>query len=84
MGHWSDAANHRIAAEYDSYLIAAASQLRAGTSPQAVADDLVRAETEHMGMADGAGARARAEAVVAAILGDPDIWTWPDDQGRCV
>jgi len=81
-GHWDDAANHRIADEYDSYLISAASLLRGGAPPEAVADHLARVETEHMGMPGGPETRARAEAVVAAILADPDIWPWPDAQGR--
>jgi len=81
-GRWDDEANLSFADEYDSYLIAAASQLRRGTPRDEVVAFLVEIETRHMGMADSPSARPRAEAVVDAILADDSIWTWPDAQGR--
>ncbi|SFX12969.1 hypothetical protein [Paracoccus versutus] len=81
-GRWDDEANLSFADEYDSYLIAAASQLRRGTPRDEVVAFLVEIETEHMGMGDNPSARPRAEAVVEAILADDRIWTWPDAQGR--
>ena len=81
-GHWSEPANRTIFNEYDNYLIAAASDLRAGTAPEAVAASLARAQTELMGMPGGPAADRRARAVIAAILADPEIWTWPDEEGR--
>ncbi|KGJ10156.1 hypothetical protein EQ718_21785 (plasmid) [Paracoccus versutus] len=81
-GSWDDEANLSFADEYDSYLIAAASQLRRGTPRDEVVAFLVEIETEHMEMGDNPSARPRAEAVVDAILADDRIWTWPDAQGR--
>lgn len=81
-GRWDDEANLSFADEYDSYLIAVASQLRRGTSRDEVVAFLVEIETRHMAMGDSPSARPRAEAVVEAILADETIWTWPDAQGR--
>ncbi|KRW96554.1 hypothetical protein [Paracoccus sp. MKU1] len=81
-GRWDDEANLSFADEYDSYLVAAASQLRRGTSPDEVVAFLVEIETQYMGMGDNPSARPRAEAVVDAILADEGIWTWLDAQGR--
>ncbi|MFV0473837.1 MAG: hypothetical protein ACK5MQ_06465 [Pikeienuella sp.] len=81
-GRWDDAANEGFANEYDHYLIAAASQLRRGAGPEEVVDYLVGAETEDMLLRQSPDARARAEAVVAAILAEQDLWVWPDEQGR--
>lgn len=81
-GRWDDKANLSFADEYDSYLIAAASQLRRGTLRDEVVGFLVEIETQHMGMGNSPSARSRAEAVVDAILTDETIWTLPDAQGR--
>ncbi|WP_254433689.1 hypothetical protein [Paracoccus yeei] len=48
-GRWYDEADLSFADEYDSYLIAAASQLRRGTPRDEVVAFLVEIETEHMG-----------------------------------
>ncbi|SFR22559.1 hypothetical protein [Paracoccus denitrificans] len=81
-GRWDDEANLSFADEYDSYLVAAASQLRRGTPPDEVVAFPVEIETQHIGMGDNQSARPRAEAVVEATLADETIWTWPDAQGR--
>ena len=82
VGTWDDEAHRGFADEYDAYLIAAASALRRGTPAAQVIGNLVRIESDHMGLGPGPTTRARAEAVVAAILTDPAIWTWPDGEGR--
>jgi hypothetical protein len=81
-GSWSDEANKRVAGEYDSYLISAALQLRKGEPADQVVNYLIQIESDHMGLGDNATSRQRAKAVVAAILSDSSIWTWPDEQGR--
>lgn len=81
-GKWSEEANLRIADEYDTYLISAASQLRRGEPRKQVVSYLVQIESEYMGLGEGPTSLERAEAVVAAILADDSIWTWPDEQGR--
>ncbi|REF73114.1 hypothetical protein BDD41_1636 [Paracoccus versutus] len=77
-----DEANLSFADEYDSYLIAAASQLRRGTPRDDVVAFLVDIETQYRGMGDNPSARPKAEAVVDAILADEGLWTWPDAPGR--
>lgn len=81
-GKWDDAANQHFADEYDNYLISAASQLRRGVSSEQVVEYLVEIETQYMGLGESPSTRERGEAVVAAILADEAIWTWPDEQGR--
>ncbi|MDP0927623.1 hypothetical protein Q0601_10600 [Paracoccus onubensis] len=81
-GKWDDDANLPFADEYDSYLVSAASQLRRNVPREQVVDYLVRAETQDMCLPKTPTAQARAEAVVAAILADRELWTWPDEQGR--
>jgi len=79
---WTDQASQGFADEYDNYLISAATQLRLGKPRNQVVGYLVRVEADYMGIGEGPTSRARAEAVVAAILADDSMWTWPDDQGR--
>jgi len=81
-GKWDEEANRHFADEYDSYLIDAAGQLRRRVPRERVVDYLVRIETQQMGLQENATTRDRAEAVVAAILADDGIWTWPDEHGR--
>ena len=81
-GTWDSEANQDFADEYDAYLMAAASALRRGRPAAQVIDDLVRIESDHMGLGTGPTTAARAKAVVAAILADPAIWTWPDGKGQ--
>ena len=81
-GRWSDKANQGFANEYDNYLISAASQLRQRAPQDQVVGYLVGVESEYMGLGERPTSRERAEAVVAAILADDSIWTWPDEQGR--
>lgn len=81
-GKWDDGENQGFANEYDNYLISAASMLRRGTSRVEVVDYLVEVEAEHMGLGERPTSRARAEAVVTAILEDDTIWTWPDERGK--
>ncbi|NPD17003.1 hypothetical protein HOY34_17560 [Xinfangfangia sp. D13-10-4-6] len=81
-GKWSDEANQKFADEYDGYLIFVASQLRQGEPPGQAVNYLVQVETDYIGLRESPTTRKRAEAVVAAILADDNIWTWPDEQGR--
>jgi hypothetical protein len=81
-GKWSDAANQGFEDEYDRYLISAATQLREGEPHNQVVSYLVHVESDYMGLGERRTSRERAEAVVAAILADDRIWTWPDQQGR--
>lgn len=80
-GKWSDEANLGFADEYDTYLVSAASQLRRGESREQVVSYLVHIESEHMGLGEGPTTRERAKAVVAAVLADDSIWTWPNEHG---
>jgi hypothetical protein len=81
-GRWSDEANQGFADEYDRYLISAAYQLRQGEPCNQVVNYLVHIESDYMGLGEHHTSRERAEAVVAAILADDRIWTWPDKHGR--
>lgn len=81
-GKWNEETNRSFADEYDTYLISAASQLRRGAPQEQVTEYLIEIETQHMGLGENDSARERAEAVVAAILADPAIWTSSDEQGR--
>lgn len=78
MGRWDDAENLPFAGEYDRHLIAAATHLRRGVPPERIEADLVRAEAHLMGLGVGPTTRRRAKAVVAAILADGALWSWPD------
>ena len=53
--------------EYDGYLLQAAGQIWNGSSDEAVADYLVKIETEHMGWADAPGVRSRAVDVARSL-----------------
>ncbi len=63
-----------FADEYDAYLLAAAADLRRGTPADAVIEDLIRCEVEHMGLGERPDTRARATAVAHAILGTEGLW----------
>ncbi|MEM7634641.1 MAG: hypothetical protein AAF299_08775 [Pseudomonadota bacterium] len=73
---WDDDECRSFADEYDSYLVQAAGQLRRGVSEAAVVTYLIKIETEHMGL--GFAGTARADAVVAAIVADDQLWTFSD------
>lgn len=79
---WDDESSSGFADEYDSYLRAAAAQLRDGTPRGQVIAYLVNIETRCMGLGMRRDTPKRAEAVVNAILADEAIWIWPDAQGR--
>jgi hypothetical protein len=53
--------------EYDSYLMVAAGRLWNGASDDEVMAYIVRVETEHMGLGDVPGVRARARETVHAL-----------------
>ena len=53
--------------EYDSYLLQAAGQIWNGQPEEAVADYLVKIETEHMGLTTVPGIQARALYVAKAV-----------------
>ena len=75
---WDDEECQDSANEYDGYLIHAASQLRRGASETEVVDYLVQIEAEHMGFGERPNSRKRAQAVVAAIQADKQLWTYAD------
>lgn len=79
---WDQDSAQGFANEYDRYLLSAAARLRDGLPPGDVVAYLVDVEKRHMGLGESADTKNRAEAVVAAILADDSIWTWPDAQGR--
>lgn len=81
-GKWDSPDNAGFADEYDRYLRSAAFQLREGIPAEKVVNYLIEIETEYMGLGMGPSTRKRAEAVVAAILEDDSIWTWPNDEGK--
>ena len=59
--------NDWLADEYDSYLLQAAGQLWHGGTDEAVADYLVKIETEHMGSTAVPGLKSRAMEVTKTI-----------------
>lgn len=79
---WDEEGCEGFADEYDTYLGTAALRLREGASAAQGVACLVDIETRHMGLRERPDTRSRAEAVVAAILADDAIRTWPDEQGR--
>lgn len=81
-GNWRDEANQGFADEYDGYLISAASRLRQGEPRNQLVSYLVQVEAEYMGLGERPTSIERAEAVVAALLSDDTLWTFPDEQGR--
>ena len=76
---WNAEECQDFANEYGGYLIHAASQLRRSASETEIVDYLVQIETEHMGLGERPNSRKRAEAVVAAIQADKQLWTYADD-----
>lgn len=75
---WSDEDCLAFADEYDAYMMQAASQLQKGVAEAEVANYLVEIEVKHMGLELGRGVLERAKQVVAAILADKEIWTYPE------
>lgn len=61
--------------EYDSYLLRAAHLVRSGAPIADVVSYLVSIESEYMGLGIRADTRSRAEAVVAAIADDGELWS---------
>jgi len=72
---WDDEDCRAFADEYDSYLLAAAGQLRRGASEKEVVRYLIDIEANHIGLGRTWRAKARARAVVAAIQAAEDLWT---------
>lgn len=70
-GGWE---NSPAADEYDCYLLKAAGMVRCNEGDDAAAQYLVWAESEHMGMGVGAETQTRAEATIAAIREDGELW----------
>ena len=70
-GGWENSA---AADEYDSYLMKAAGMVRRNEGDNAAAQYLVWVESEHMGMGIVPSTRSRAEATVAAIRADNQLW----------
>ena len=75
---WRDETCQAFADEYDSYLLEAAGQLRAGIPDDNVVRYLIDIEANHMGLRAAEGAKTRAQKVVAAIQADEALWTSPD------
>ena len=82
-GRWDDEANLSFADEYDSYLIAAASQLRRGTPRDEVIAFLVEIETDEgvVGWGECYGPAAALKAVVDTMLAPRVIGRDPFDVG---
>ena len=74
---WDDEDCRGFADEYDRYLINAASDLRTGRSHTEVVGYLIQIEAEYMGLGERSSSRERAQAVVAAIRNDDQLWTYP-------
>ncbi|WP_371228304.1 hypothetical protein [Roseovarius sp. 2305UL8-3] len=81
-GRWDDDDNISFADEYDSHLVAAASQLRRGACREQVVNYFIEIEINNMALRENSTTRERAAAVVDAILSDDEIWTWPDENGN--
>jgi hypothetical protein len=60
--------------EYDDYLLKVARMLRHNEGDEACAQYLVWAESEDMRLGARADAHARAEATIAAIRDDKQLW----------
>ena len=74
--NWTDEDFLTFADEYDSYLMWAAGLLKRGAQDADVANYLVQAEVQYMGLV-GQGAMERAAQVVTAIKADKELWTNP-------
>ena len=70
-GSWQNSA---AADEYDSYLVKVAGMVRRNEGDDAAVQYLVWVESEHMGMGKSAGTQSRAEATIAAIRADDQLW----------
>jgi hypothetical protein len=68
--------------EYDRYLIDAAAQLRQGKSAADVIRYLANVEIHDMGLGERSDTRARAEAVVRAILTERLTWAPPEQSDQ--
>lgn len=60
--------------EYDGYLLKVAGMVRSDEGDDAAAQHLVWAESENMGLGIDASTQARAEATIAAIRSDDQLW----------
>ncbi len=73
-GNWEDLPN---ADEYDGYLIKVANMIRNGEPYEKTVGYLIAMEQERMGLGAASGIKERAEAVVAAIGADAQLWAEP-------
>lgn len=60
--------------EYDGYLLEVAAMVRRNESDDDIAQYLIWAESEHMGMRTRPDTKARAVATIAAIRADDQLW----------
>ena len=60
--------------EYDDHLLKVARMVRHNESDEACAQYLVWAESEKLRLGARADARSRADATIAAIRGDDQLW----------
>jgi hypothetical protein len=70
-GGWETSA---AADEYDGYLLKVAGMVRRNEGDEAAAQYLVWGESEHMGMGVRADTHSRAQATIAAIRADDQLW----------
>jgi hypothetical protein len=70
-GSWE---NSPAADEYDGYLLKVAGMVRSDEGDDAAAQYLVWAESKNMGLGIDASTQARAEATIAAIRSDDQLW----------
>ncbi|MCA3692553.1 hypothetical protein [Aquidulcibacter sp.] len=70
-GAWEDSA---AADEYDGYLLTVAAMIKRGESNDSAVKHLIWAESEHMGLGLRIDTQARADATIAAIHADDQLW----------
>jgi hypothetical protein len=71
-GGWE---NSPAADEYDTYLMKVDGMLQRGEGDDAAVQYLIKIESEYMGMGMNAATQSRAEATIAAIRADDQLWT---------
>ena len=70
-GSWEDSP---AGGQYDDDLLKVARMIRHNEGDDAAVQYLVWAESQHLGVGMRADARSRAQATVAAIRGDDQLW----------
>jgi hypothetical protein len=70
--HWK---GRSFADEYDNYLLRVAGMVREGQPPENAIEYLIRIQKEYMGLDIASDDINRAEAVVATIRNDDQLWS---------